>query len=168
MTPDPALTATAPVNHQRPTPRWRRWAAAAALVSPVVLAIVNEFPLCPSAGLLGLPCPGCGLTRATLVLARGEFSRALALHPLVIPLAPMYFTALALLGIELLRGPSAAVPGTGGAPRTPWITRRWVSIFGSVVLAAALTLWVLRFFGYFGGPVPVQTYGDWAAAHTHR
>src|SRR5688572_27899754 len=101
MTPDPALVASAAVNQSRQKPRWQRWAVAAALVSPVVLAILNDFPLCPSAGLLGLPCPGCGLTRATLLFLQGEFSRALALHPLVIPLAPMYFTALGLFGVEL-------------------------------------------------------------------
>lgn len=159
MTADPALVAPAAAN--QPKPRWRRWAVAAALVSPVALALVNEFPLCPSAGLFDLPCPGCGLTRATLSFLRGEFSRALALHPLVIPLAPMYFAALGFFGIELVRGPSAPVQSR------PWLTRRWVSIFAVVVLTATLALWVLRFFGYFGGPVPVQSYREWTAVHAH-
>lgn len=162
MTPDPALVATAPVHRPKPTASWRRWSIALLLVSPVVLAILNEFPLCPSAGMLGLPCPGCGLTRATLLLVQGEFSRALALHPLVIPLAPMYFAALGFFGVELIRGPNHATPST------PWLTGRWVSIFGGVVLAATVALWVLRFFGYFGGPVPVQSYREWGAAHSHR
>lgn len=170
MMPDRALVAPASANAQglnqhglkqhSPKPRWQRWAVAVALVSPVVFAISNDFPLCPSAGMLGLPCPGCGLTRATLLLLQGEFSRAFALHPLVIPLAPMYFGAVGLLGVDLLRGPSHTTPSA------PWLTRRWVSIFGALVLAATVTLWVLRFFGYFGGPVPVQSYRDWTAAHT--
>jgi hypothetical protein len=33
--------------------------------------------------LTGLPCPACGLTRASAWLARGELARALTLHPLV-------------------------------------------------------------------------------------
>lgn len=170
MTPDPALVAPASVNAQNvnpqgrkqhpPKPRWQRWAVALALISPVVFAISNDFPLCPSAGMLGLPCPGCGLTRATLLLAQGEFTRAFALHPLVIPLAPIYFGAVGLLGVELLRGPNHTTPSA------PWLTQRWVSIFGGLVLVATVGLWGLRFFGYFGGPVPVQSYRDWAAAHS--
>ena len=135
---------------------------AAAVVSPVLFAVLNEFPLCPSAGLLGLPCPGCGLTRATLLLLQGEFSRALSMHPLVIPLSPMYFATVGLFGLDLLRGPSRATPST------PWITKRWVSTVALVVLVATLALWVLRFFGFFGGPVPVQSYREWARAHDGR
>lgn len=32
--------------------------------------------------LLGIPCPGCGLTRAWLSLLRGDFSGAFRAHPL--------------------------------------------------------------------------------------
>jgi len=160
MTPDPALAATAPVNQPKSKPEWQRWVMALALVSPIAFAVLNEFPLCPSAGMFGLPCPGCGLTRATLLLVEGEFARAFQLHPLVIPLAPMYFAALGLFGVELIRGPGRA------AQSSPWITHRWVSIFGVIVLVSTVTLWVLRFGGYFGGPVPVQTYRSWAAAHS--
>lgn len=161
MTPDPALVATAPVHPQTPKPRWHRWGIALALVSPVAFAVFNEFPLCPTAGVLGIPCPGCGLTRATLLLLNGEFARALALHPLVVPLAPMYIGALVFFGVDLVRGPRNT------APSASWLTRRWVSVFGVLVLTATVTLWVLRFVGYFGGPVPVQTYRSWAAAHAH-
>ena len=162
MTADPALIATAPVNRPKPRSRWQRWAIAAALMAPLVVAILNEFPICPTAGLFGLPCPGCGLTRATLLFLQGEFARALAFHPLVIPLAPMYFGALGYLGFDLIRGPN------GHTPTGTWLTHRWVSVFGVVVLAATMTLWVARFFGYFGGPVPVQTYQSWVADHAHR
>jgi len=158
MTPEPALTATAPVNQQQPKPRWQRWAVGVALVLPVVLAVVNEFPICPTAGLLGLPCPGCGLTRATLLLFQGEFAKALELHPLVLPLSPLYFGVLGYAAFDLMRGP------TRRPPSASWLTRRWVSVVGGAILAATLALWALRFFGYFGGPVPVQTYHDWAAA----
>jgi hypothetical protein len=33
--------------------------------------------------LLGLPCPGCGLTRAGLRLLAGEFSGAWQMHPFI-------------------------------------------------------------------------------------
>ncbi|HEY6724350.1 MAG TPA: DUF2752 domain-containing protein [Polyangiaceae bacterium] len=167
MSPDPALVAKAPtngqsLNHRHPRPSWQRWAIAFALVLPFAFAVLNEFPICPTAGLLGLPCPGCGLTRATLLLFQGEFAKALALHPLVLPLSPLYFGVLGYAGFDLVRGPRRRTPSTG------WLTRRWVSVFGGVVLAAAMAVWALRFFGYFGGPVPVQTYSGWAAARVAR
>jgi len=40
--------------------------------------------ICLSQLILGLPCPGCGLTRATLALLTLDFPRAFAMHPLVI------------------------------------------------------------------------------------
>ena len=36
---------------------------------------------CPFAELTGLPCPGCGLTRATLALGTGDWHASLRYHP---------------------------------------------------------------------------------------
>lgn len=36
---------------------------------------------CTFAEATGLPCPGCGLTRGTLALARGDWRSALLFHP---------------------------------------------------------------------------------------
>jgi len=35
---------------------------------------------CPFWDALGIPCPGCGLTRATLLLLRGEWRSAVHVH----------------------------------------------------------------------------------------
>lgn len=73
--------------------------------------------LCPMALMLGLPCPGCGLTRALCLLTRGDFSGALAFHPLV-PAILAYFTFLWIYKIvESWRGapprlPSNRIAGT--------------------------------------------------------
>ena len=44
---------------------------------------------CPINLIFGVPCPGCGLTRAVLLFLRGDFAGAFAMHPLfvVLPLA---------------------------------------------------------------------------------
>lgn len=42
--------------------------------------------LCLTRRVLGLPCPGCGLTRGMAHLLQGNLERALTLHPLA-PLA---------------------------------------------------------------------------------
>jgi hypothetical protein len=49
------------------------------------LYIANEgettIIVCPSRLLYGLPCPGCGVTRATLMAFHGEVIEALAFNP---------------------------------------------------------------------------------------
>lgn len=45
------------------------------------------FQVCVFRNALDLPCPGCGLTRATANLARGSFEAAFGSHPLAIPWA---------------------------------------------------------------------------------
>jgi hypothetical protein len=43
--------------------------------------------ICLSRRLFHLPCPGCGLTRAFALLAKGEWGAALGMHPLAPVLA---------------------------------------------------------------------------------
>ena len=39
--------------------------------------------LCWLQALFGVPCPGCGSTRAAIALLHGHFSEAFAFHPLI-------------------------------------------------------------------------------------
>jgi hypothetical protein len=39
------------------------------------------LPPCPTKALLGISCPGCGLTRAFLLCAHGHVLAALRMHP---------------------------------------------------------------------------------------
>jgi hypothetical protein len=102
---------------------------------------------CPTALLFRFPCPGCGLTRATLALAHGHLAEALRFHPLVL---------LALPGFAALFGSNAIVYIHTG--RWGWAERQmgrgftWVS---GVIVVLLFALWFSRFFGAFGGPVPV-------------
>lgn len=58
---------------------------------------------CPFYGGLGVPCPGCGLTRACVALLRGDVRQALALHLFAAPAA-----AFALLLAAALTLPGGA------------------------------------------------------------
>ncbi len=58
---------------------------------------------CFSRRFLGIPCPGCGLTRAFAHLAKGEWPAALAAHPLAPVLAAEAVAAWLLWGIGLRR-----------------------------------------------------------------
>ena len=48
---------------------------------------------CPILSLTGIPCPGCGMTRACVAFLRGDFSAAFACHGMVwsLPLLLLLF-----------------------------------------------------------------------------
>lgn len=50
--------------------------------------IVNLFfdTICPFANLTGIPCPGCGMTRALVLLLQGDLKQSVQYHPLLIPI----------------------------------------------------------------------------------
>ena len=54
--------------------------------------------LCPMKAATGVPCPGCGLTRAAEALFRGDLSASLRTHAY----APVIVLALLLTGLTLL------------------------------------------------------------------
>jgi len=122
-----------------------------ALAAVAALVVALEVPLCPTASVFGVPCPGCGLTRATLALLRGDARTALHLHPLVFLLAPLYFAVLGAAAVAYVRAPLAAAPR-----RRAWIAGRGVTALASLLLVLVLGVWVARFFGAFGGPAPVR------------
>jgi Protein of unknown function (DUF2752) len=70
----------------------------AVLQTALVRAGLPSWP-CPVAHTLGLPCPGCGLTRAAIALLAGDWRTALALHAYapVLLLALLLFACAALL-----------------------------------------------------------------------
>ena len=88
-------------------------------------------PLCPLHTLTGLPCPTCGMTRATNALLHGHPFEALAWNPLLtLVLAGTAFYIL-----------YAAVVVIGKLPRLRWTPpsrseTRWIRI-GVILLLAA-------------------------------
>ena len=44
---------------------------------------------CPIKKVLGVRCPGCGMTRATLVLMSGDLRKAYKYNPLVFVMVPL-------------------------------------------------------------------------------
>ncbi len=100
---DPAASAALPVPGDLDVPGKRRlagWALAGA-AGAAALLVLHEwtpsdgpgFTICPLRRMTGLPCPGCGMTRALAHLAKGEWSAAIHDHPL----APLLAAEVALL-----------------------------------------------------------------------
>lgn len=89
------------------SPRDRWFAAALLLAALGALAVVwkvnpsqhPNLPECPTLGLLGVYCPGCGSTRATHHLLNGRLATAWSFNPLMVlvgaPLGIAYAAALA-------------------------------------------------------------------------
>jgi hypothetical protein len=119
--------------------------AVVALVA--MLAYAKALP-CIFAKVFRVPCPGCGSTRAVLALLRGD------LHDVVRhnPFGPLVAVLLACFAVEVIA--SVAHHGdlreAGKGPIGRVVSRLFV-----VVAVLQTVFWVARFFGAFGGPVPV-------------
>ncbi|HEX8337207.1 MAG TPA: DUF2752 domain-containing protein, partial [Pyrinomonadaceae bacterium] len=110
-------------------------AVAAAQVA-AVWAGLGGWP-CPLKSALGIPCPGCGLTRASVALLRGDFAAAFGLHAF----APVLLLGLAAFAAAGLL-PAARREAFAGA-----VTRFERRTRAAYVLAAAVLLyWSVRLF----------------------
>ena len=112
-----------------------------------IAALFAPFKLCLMALAVRLPCPGCGMTRAAVALAQGDFARALALHPLSPVMAPLMAAVLAQQGVGYIR--TGARFGAGRVPRP-------LELFAALMGLLLIVVWVARFFGFFGGPVTIN------------
>lgn len=103
---------------------------------------------CAFARLVHIPCPACGSTRAALALLHLDLAQALRLNPA----APFVLVTLGALGARgvFLMARDGHVQALGEGKAGGWILRALVA---GLVLQVAV--WALRFFGLFGGPVPV-------------
>jgi hypothetical protein len=82
----------------------------------------------------GMPCPGCGMTRAIALLMHGRLGSSLAINP---------FGAVAV-GLALLQIPPRAVRGAGAVPA--W-TFRYDRVWACALVAAVVLMlvwWTLR------------------------
>ncbi len=59
------------------------WAAALAIYLYIRLSLIVFGAACPTVIFLGMPCPGCGLTRAGTLLLQGNPADAWRMHPFI-------------------------------------------------------------------------------------
>lgn len=116
---------------------------AAVFVLVMAGVFLAPFPVCPTRLLLRIPCPGCGATRAMMSLFHGDVHGSLHMHPLAVPATILLVPLLVHTTLAIFRRQASAE-----MPR--WLLRAW-----QVLLIVATGLWIARFFGALGGPVPV-------------
>lgn len=119
-------------------------------VIPAILAffIVNPWVRwpCPVRLVAAEPCPMCGMTRACLLAATGRLHEAWHMHPLVLVVAPLLTLHVIAEAWGFWRTGNFGFSGDRKAVRT----------VGYVIVGLAVILWIVRFFGLFGGPVHVD------------
>ena len=101
---------------------------AAAQVAAVASG-VGGWP-CPVKSALGIPCPGCGLTRATVSLLGGEFEAALRLHAF----APVLLLGLAALAVAALLPAARREAFAGAVARFERRTKAAYVLLGAMIL----------------------------------
>ena len=69
-----------------------------------ILTTVFGWSLCPINRLLGVPCFGCGLTRAFICILQFDLVSAVRHHVLAIPLFLCIIVYLLILGIDIVFG----------------------------------------------------------------
>ena len=69
------------------------------------------FSICAFRRMTGIPCPGCGMTRAVSALARGQFLLALHFHPF----APLLLAEAGAAWAAIGRAVAQAMRNSNGA-----------------------------------------------------
>jgi hypothetical protein len=120
---------------------------AAGLAVVTYLLSAAQVP-CGFARIVHLPCPGCGSTRAMLALASGDLAGLVRYNPL----APF----MTLLVVVLAGQAFASVLATGTFRRVgDGAIGLYVSRGVMVIAGLEILVWIARFGGFLGGPVPV-------------
>lgn len=109
--------------------------AGLALIQILTAARQITFVFCPFAKLLGIPCPGCGLTRATVYLSAGHFRQALIQHA---------FSPVVLVGLLLmLAGAVAPMPWRNALCRAVAAVERCTALMPMLFLLL-MVYWITR------------------------
>jgi hypothetical protein len=86
---------------------------------------------CASRSVLGLKCPGCGLTRSIIHLARGDWRASWHCHRLGALMAVVIALQIPYRLLALRR------------PERPLIARRWLAVIGYVLVALLVGNWLI-------------------------
>lgn len=111
------------------------------LVLAVYFLVVWKFcySSCPFVMITGMPCPGCGLSRAGFSFLRGEFVRAWYFHPFIYGIFLLSFVFL--IRRYLLHKEVRSL-------------QKWLII----LMAGMLVFYIYRMIRYFPGDPPMSYY----------
>lgn len=112
----------------------KRFLTALGLAAAVILLLDAG---CPFRHLTGIPCPGCGMTRAYLSALRLDFAGAFRMHPLwPLPVPLFLFTVF--------------------RPGPIFRNRKWENLFWGLLLALVLGVYLVRMLLFFPHTPPMD------------
>jgi hypothetical protein len=92
---------------------WLAAALSALALRPVWLAIAPRLPGCVFRSITGIPCPGCGSTRAASAMLQGDLAASLVSNPLAASAGLVFVVGAPLAALWVLaRGPMVDISGT--------------------------------------------------------
>lgn len=97
--------------------------------------------LCMVKNTTGIPCPGCGLTRATMAMLSGDWAAVWTYHPLAPVISPAVAGFIGLATLRALKGHPNPLAIARVFPAPAWM------VVGLILVG----LWVARLVGYLGG-----------------
>mgnify|MGYP002778380261 CR=1 FL=1 len=110
------------------------------LPSPQNGQILGVGSICTFKNVFGIPCPGCGLTRSFVAIARGQWAESFAWHPL----GPLLWLGVAIYFVASLYF------ALFRAPFRVSMRLQLGAVLG--VLLALFAVWILRLNGAFFSP----------------
>ena len=114
-------------------------------LAPIVILgalILFEVPICPARVFVGVPCPGCGLTRATEAMMAGDFAEMARYHPLAPLITPLFVYGMVRI----------ALVTSGILRRRAWDPLKKVPEWAwTIVAVVVLGVYGLRLAGLLGG-----------------
>ena len=118
------------------------WLLGVVLLGTVALrfGLADGLPvICPLRRLTGIPCAGCGMTRAAAALCHGEWVQAAAFNIAALPLAALLGVLLGLLVCEAVTERAFIRPA--------W--QRCSSVVTWLLVALMLAAWAVNLWRHF-------------------
>ena len=107
------------------------------IIAHIVILSKYIASLCPAVWITGYPCPACGLTRAGLCLLRGQYGRALELHPFIYGI--LAFAAAVVIYRYFFHGKSV----------------KWMQLILLMMIVTMILYYIYRFLTYFPNQQPM-------------
>lgn len=116
---------------------WKKYGFAIILCM-ISLTIINSIfgTVCISVIFFGIPCPACGITRATKLMLMGQFQKSFEMHPLLILV--IFSVILVYIMIKLLHN-----------------SRLFIRIYVIICVVIFICFYIYRMYVYFPDVEPL-------------
>jgi hypothetical protein len=104
--------------------------------------IVGFGPFCPFHKITGIPCPGCGGTRATEALIYGRIWEAITINPVAIAFDVTVAVLVGWFALDTLRGKDTLLPR---------LLKKWNPWLTATILTIITINWIWTIYKEFWG-----------------